>query len=127
MSAPPQPKGSHALLLTQARDDVERLAAGIEMGQGARPGLFLGGGSDIDVAALDGPLQGFESGAPLFVQFPFLLQVLEALEQAVDAASACDVMVFSGGSSVGDRDLMLDVIAARGEILFHGKIGRAHV
>ena len=29
-------------------------------------------------------------------------------------------MVFSGGSSVGERDLILDVIARRGEILFHG-------
>ena len=31
-----------------------------------------------------------------------------------------DIVVFSGGSSVGDRDLMRDVIAARGEIVFHG-------
>ena len=29
-------------------------------------------------------------------------------------------MVFSGGSSVGERDLILDVVAARGEMLFHG-------
>ena len=29
-------------------------------------------------------------------------------------------MVFSGGSSVGERDLILDVIAAKGEMLFHG-------
>jgi molybdopterin biosynthesis enzyme len=28
--------------------------------------------------------------------------------------------VFSGGSSVGERDLILDVIAQKGEILFHG-------
>ncbi|MGE0043282.1 MAG: gephyrin-like molybdotransferase Glp [Vicinamibacterales bacterium] len=42
------------------------------------------------------------------------------LERAVDACLACDVLVFSGGSSVGDRDLILDVLAARGEVLFHG-------
>jgi len=30
------------------------------------------------------------------------------------------VLVFSGGSSVGTRDLMLDVIRAKGEVLFHG-------
>ena len=29
-------------------------------------------------------------------------------------------MVFSGGSSVGERDLILDVIGRRGEIVFHG-------
>ena len=28
--------------------------------------------------------------------------------------------MFSGGSSVGERDLILDVIAASGEMLFHG-------
>jgi molybdopterin biosynthesis enzyme len=30
------------------------------------------------------------------------------------------VLVFSGGSSVGERDLILDVIGRKGEILFHG-------
>ncbi len=29
-------------------------------------------------------------------------------------------MIFSGGSSVGERDLILDAIAARGEVVFHG-------
>ena len=45
---------------------------------------------------------------------------IEALESAIDACSACDVLVFSGGSSVGERDLILDVIARKGEIVFHG-------
>ena len=31
-----------------------------------------------------------------------------------------DIVVFSGGSSVGERDLIRDAIAARGELLFHG-------
>jgi len=30
------------------------------------------------------------------------------------------VLVFSGGSSVGERDLILDVIRRKGEIVFHG-------
>ena len=30
------------------------------------------------------------------------------------------MLVFSGGSSVGERDLILDVIGRRGEIVFHG-------
>src|SRR6185295_10552174 len=29
---------------------------------------------------------------------------LEALEQAIDACLSCDMLVFSGGSSVGERD-----------------------
>ena len=45
---------------------------------------------------------------------------MEALEQAIDACASCDVLVFSGGSSVGERDLILDVIGRKGEIVFHG-------
>jgi molybdopterin molybdotransferase len=45
---------------------------------------------------------------------------LDALERAIDACIACDVLVFSGGSSVGERDLILDVIGRKGDILFHG-------
>ena len=45
---------------------------------------------------------------------------LEALDAAVDVATACDLIVFSGGSSVGDRDLVLDILTRRGEVVFHG-------
>jgi molybdopterin molybdotransferase len=45
---------------------------------------------------------------------------VEDLEHAIDRCLAEDVMVFSGGSSVGERDLILDVIGRRGEIIFHG-------
>jgi molybdenum cofactor synthesis domain-containing protein len=42
------------------------------------------------------------------------------LSRAVDECLEQDVMVFSGGSSVGERDLVLDVVTSRGEMLFHG-------
>jgi molybdenum cofactor synthesis domain-containing protein len=45
---------------------------------------------------------------------------LEELSAGVDAARAHDVLVFSGGSSVGDRDLVLDALRQHGDILFHG-------
>jgi molybdopterin molybdotransferase len=45
---------------------------------------------------------------------------IEDLERAIDACLEEDVLVFSGGSSVGERDLILDVIGRRGELLFHG-------
>jgi molybdenum cofactor synthesis domain-containing protein len=45
---------------------------------------------------------------------------MEDLTRAVDECLAQEVMVFSGGSSVGERDLILDVVSARGEMLFHG-------
>jgi molybdenum cofactor synthesis domain-containing protein len=45
---------------------------------------------------------------------------VEALSAALDAALDQDVVVFSGGSSVGERDLMIDLLRERGEIVFHG-------
>jgi molybdenum cofactor synthesis domain-containing protein len=51
---------------------------------------------------------------------PPVADTLEALHTALDAAVTGDVIVFSGGSSVGERDLIADVIAARGVMVFHG-------
>jgi molybdenum cofactor synthesis domain-containing protein len=45
---------------------------------------------------------------------------VEALHASLDQALSTDVVVFSGGSSVGGRDLLVDVIGARGEVRFHG-------
>ena len=45
---------------------------------------------------------------------------LDALTQALDECADADIVVFSGGSSVGERDLIVDLIAARGEMVFHG-------
>ena len=43
-----------------------------------------------------------------------------ALVDALDACATADLIVFSGGSSVGERDLVVDAIAARGAMVFHG-------
>ena len=45
---------------------------------------------------------------------------IEALTAALDACAGADIIVFSGGSSVGERDLIVDVVATRGEMIFHG-------
>jgi molybdopterin molybdotransferase len=45
---------------------------------------------------------------------------IEDLSRAIDECLDADVLVFSGGSSVGERDLILDVLGSKGEILFHG-------
>jgi molybdenum cofactor synthesis domain-containing protein len=43
------------------------------------------------------------------------------LAAALDACASADVIVFSGGSSVGERDLIVDALAARSaEMIFHG-------
>jgi molybdopterin molybdotransferase len=51
---------------------------------------------------------------------PSAPDTLEDLTAAVDGALAEDIVVFSGGSSVGERDLILDVLQQKGEVLFHG-------
>lgn len=45
---------------------------------------------------------------------------IESLDTALAAAADCDLLVFSGGSSVGDRDLVIDALRSAGEVLFHG-------
>lgn len=42
------------------------------------------------------------------------------LDRALDECLEDDVLVFSGGTSVGERDLILDALSSRGEVLFHG-------
>ena len=41
-------------------------------------------------------------------------------DAAARAAAACDVLVLSGGSSVGERDAACRVVERLGEVLFHG-------
>lgn len=45
---------------------------------------------------------------------------IDALTAVLDAGGAHDLMVFSGGSSVGRRDLLVDAIRSCGEVIFHG-------
>ena len=45
---------------------------------------------------------------------------VDALIAALDTCAEADLVVFSGGSSVGERDLVVDAIKARGEMIFHG-------
>ena len=44
----------------------------------------------------------------------------EELKSAIAEALKSDLVVISGGSSVGERDLLLDVLQNLGEVLFHG-------
>jgi molybdopterin biosynthesis enzyme len=45
---------------------------------------------------------------------------VEAVEEAVRRSLDADLVLVSGGSSVGGRDFVLDVLARLGEIRFHG-------
>jgi molybdopterin biosynthesis enzyme len=54
------------------------------------------------------------------VPYRIAADTIEDLSRSVEECLEQDVLVFSGGSSVGERDLILDVITAKGEMLFHG-------
>lgn len=99
-----------------AKPTVAILSTGNEIadpGQELRPGQIY----DINKFTLSTIIQE-HGGVPM--PFTTAQDTIEALERAIDACAACDVLVFSGGSSVGERDLILDVIGRKGEIVFHG-------
>jgi molybdenum cofactor synthesis domain-containing protein len=54
------------------------------------------------------------------VPYPAVADDLPALNAVAAATGGDDVLVFSGGSSVGEHDLVTDVIAGLGEVIFHG-------
>jgi molybdenum cofactor synthesis domain-containing protein len=99
-----------------AKPTVAILSTGNEIaepGQELRPGQIY----DINRFTLSTIIQE-HGGIPM--PFATAQDSIEALESAIDACAACDVLVFSGGSSVGERDLILDVIGKKGDIVFHG-------
>ncbi len=87
----------------------------IEPGQPLAPGQIY----DINRFTLGAVIA--EHGG-LAAAHPITGDSLEALGAAVDAiiAQGTDVLVFSGGSSVGERDLTRDVLRRKGTVAFHG-------
>jgi molybdopterin molybdotransferase len=108
-----------------AKPTVAILSTGNEI---ADPGTELKPGQIYDINKFTLSTIIAEHGG-LPVPYATAQDTIEALEAAIDAAAlgrgslgegGCDVLVFSGGSSVGERDLILDVIERKGEIVFHG-------
>src|SRR5688500_10032318 len=108
-----------------AKPMVAILSTGNEI---ADPGAELKPGQIYDINKFTlSTIIAEHGGVPM--PFATAQDTIEALESAIDAAAlgrrslgegGCDVLVFSGGSSVGERDLILDVIGRKGEIAFHG-------
>lgn len=99
-----------------ARPTVAILSTGNEIvdpGQPLAPGQIY----DINKFTLAAVVSA-HGGVPVLHRTA--VDTIEDLTRAVDACLAQDVLVFSGGSSVGERDLILDALEARGEVLFHG-------
>ena len=99
-----------------ARPRVAILSTGneiVEPGQPLQPGQIY----DINrftVAAV----VAAHGGAP--IAHRTAADTIPDLERALDDCLEDDVLVFSGGTSVGERDLILDALRNRGEMLFHG-------
>ena len=99
-----------------ARPSIAILSTGNEI---VAPGQTLGPGQIYDINRFTlASIIDAHGGAS--VVLPTAQDTMEALSAAIDVALAQDVLVFSGGSSVGERDLILDVLLQRGEVLFHG-------
>jgi molybdopterin molybdotransferase len=99
-----------------ARPRLAILSTGNEV---IEPGQPLGPGQIYDINRFTlASIIDAHGGVP--VVLPTAQDTVESLSNAIDAALAEDVLVFSGGSSVGERDLIMDVLVARGEVLFHG-------
>jgi molybdenum cofactor synthesis domain-containing protein len=99
-----------------AKPTVAILSTGNEIvdpGQPLQPGQIY----DINSFTLASVVTE-HGGVP--VTYRTAADTIEDLSRAVDACLEQDLLVFSGGSSVGERDLVLDVLRAKGEVLFHG-------
>src|SRR4029078_13395095 len=96
-----------------ARPRIAILSTGNEV---VEPGQPLGPGQIYDIKRFTlAAIIEAHGGVP--VVLPTAQDTLESLSHAIDAALAEDVLVFSGGSSVGERDLILDVLVERGEVI----------
>ncbi len=99
-----------------ARPRVAVLSTGNEI---VEPGAALGPGQiyDINRFTLSSVVS---SHGGVAVPHPLAADDLPALVEAIRLAADAEILVFSGGSSVGERDLILDAIQQIGEVIFHG-------
>ena len=84
-----------------------------EVGHPLRPGQVY----NINSYTLASVIE--ENGARARV-LPVVNDTVEDVMRVIRENRDCDMLVFSGGSSVGERDIMLDVLDKEGEVLFHG-------
>ncbi len=85
----------------------------VEVGKRLKPGQVY----DINSHTITSVVKA-NGGIPLRVGI--VADDINKLKSTIAEALKSDLVVVSGGSSVGERDLLIDVIQEIGEILFHG-------
>ena len=106
----------HTSIAVYARPRVAILCTGDEV---VDPGEPLGPGQlyNVNRFTLDALIRrhGGDPVAP-----PTTRDSMTALSETLAHTGDCDILVFSGGSSVGERDLVIDALRLHGEVIFHG-------
>ena len=99
-----------------ARPRVAVLSTGTEV---IDPGIPLAGGQIYDVNRFTlGAVISANGGIP--EPHRSAEDTIGALIASLNECAGSDLTVFSGGSSVGERDFVVDLVSARGEMIFHG-------
>jgi molybdenum cofactor synthesis domain-containing protein len=89
-------------------------------GEIVAPGQPLGAAQIYDINRFTlSAVTSMHGGVPRVL--PSVPDDLESLRSMLlDLVASADIIVFSGGSSVGEKDLVLDAVRGAGEVLFHG-------
>lgn len=103
-------------LMVYARPKVAILSTGEEI---ASPGADLKPGQIYDINSYTLATVAQSNGGEV-IRLAFSGDDVSSLSAKLSEALQADIIVTSGGSSVGDRDLLLDALLMRGEVLFHG-------
>ncbi|MBI3089938.1 MAG: molybdopterin molybdotransferase MoeA [Candidatus Tectomicrobia bacterium] len=88
-------------------------------GEVVRPGEELQRGQVYDINSYTLASIVLEAGGEPFIH-PIVEDHQEKIIAAMESCQETDLFVFSGGSSVGTRDLILDICTRLGEVLFPG-------
>jgi molybdenum cofactor synthesis domain-containing protein len=99
-----------------ARPRVAILCTGDEV---IEPGESLGPGQlyNVNRFTLEALVRR-HGGEP--IALPTSRDSIRALSDTIAQAGGCDILVFSGGSSVGEHDYVIDALRQHGEVVFHG-------